>query len=131
VGSTPADVSLMQATGDTDAPAAHRPHAVQRGSGWLGVFRAMASKACGFIVEAQWLSTRLWTWVLRVRVPSTAPKGVPDARASTMKPEGGGRTFGRLLLESELSRKSCNSSDGSSTDESYVVRGYRVHARSI
>ena len=52
-----------------------------------------------FIVEAQWLSTRLLTWVLRVRVPSTAPERRPDAKASTMKPEGGGRLFDQPLLE--------------------------------
>ena len=59
----------------------------------------MASKAFVFIVEAQWLSTRLLTWVLRVRVPFTAPERRPDAKASTMKPEGGGRLFNRPLLE--------------------------------
>ena len=31
----------------------------------------------------------------------------------------------------ELSRTSRNSSDGSSTDESYVERGYRFHVRSV
>ncbi len=39
------DFNYKQATGETDAPAAHRPHAVKRGGGGLGVFRTMASKA--------------------------------------------------------------------------------------
>jgi hypothetical protein len=62
------------------------------GCGWLGVFRAMASKASGFIVEAQWLSTRLLTWVLRVRVPSTAPDWRPR-RESVYHEARGRRTY--------------------------------------
>ena len=130
VGSTPTDVSFKQATGDTDAPAAHRPHAVQCGCGWLGVFRAMASKACGFIVEAQWLSTRLRTWVLRVRVPSTAPE-MATRRESVYHEARGRRAYDlSAAVRSVLLRKSRNRSCGSNTDECHVVRGYRFHARS-
>ena len=56
----------------------------------------------------------------------TCPLGV---RASSMKPEGGGRTFGRLLFD--VVRCDDRSDSSSSTNERHVVRGYRFHAGSL
>ena len=55
-------------TGDTAGPAAHRPRAIT--DGWSDASRDGRLNCAVSLSVAQWVSTRLEIWLLRVRLPS-------------------------------------------------------------